>query len=288
MTARAKPDASPGLPKDPAEYRRAPLGLGLWSLMALCLLCVLAGAGVAAFLPRFLPSPVEAPRRPAAAVEPAPMPAAAAPPTASADVAEIRRLNARIAALETKDARTSEAAASLVAAAALLEATQGSAPFSREVAALQAVAPDLPELPALARIAAEGVPSRAALAADFPAYAAQAASAARIPGPEARLADRLVYGLSRVVSVRRTSDVSGSSPDAHLARAERALGEGDVAGALRALEGLPAAARDSLAPWRAKAERRAEIDRAAERLRVRAMRDLRAAGLAAPAQGGAA
>ncbi|MGA0606120.1 COG4223 family protein [Phenylobacterium sp. VNQ135] len=277
------------LPKDPAAYRRAPFGLGLWSLMALCLLCVLAGAGVAAFLPRFLPTPatVPHPAEPVQAV-PAVAPAAPPPPAESADAAEIRRLNARISVLETEGARTSEAAASALAAAALLEATQSSAPFTREIAALRAAAPDLPELAALGRAAAEGAPSRAALAAEFPAYAAQAASAARTPDPDAKLADRLIYGLSRVVSVRRTSDVRGASPDALLARAELALNEGDVAGALKILEALPAPARESLAPWRAKAERRAEIDRHAARLRARAVRDLQAAGVAPAAVGGAA
>jgi hypothetical protein len=287
MSAPADSVVTSGLPKDPAEYRRAPLGLGLWSLMALCLLCVLAGAGVAAFLPRFLPNPAPA-APPAAAIAPAPAPAPPPAQTAASDAAEIRRLNARIAALETEGARTSEAAASALAAAALVEATQGSQPFARELSALRTTAPDLPELQALARVAAEGAPSRAALAAEFPAYAAQAASAARTPGPDAKLADRIIYGFSRVVSVRRTSDVRGASPDAALARAELALAEGDVAGALKALDELPPQAGDAVAPWRLRAERRAEIDRHAARLRARAVRDLQAAGIGRPIDGAAA
>lgn len=278
MTVDPDPIRAPGLPKDPAEYRRRPPlaafgGLGLWSLLALCLLCILAGAGVSGLLPRFLPTP-----------PPAPPPVAAAPPPVQAPIqasltesAEVERLRARIAALESQGARTSEAAASAVAAAALIEASQGARPFAAELAALRAAAPDLPELAALSRVAAEGAPTRAALAAGFPAYAARAASAARTPGADAKLDERAIYALSRVVSVRRTSDIRSDTPDARLARAELALAEGDVPGALKALEGLPPKAQESLADWRAQAERRAEIDRAAARLKARAVRDLRAA-----------
>ena len=36
--------SQPDLPKDPAEYRPKPLmGVGFWAMIALCVLCVLAG-----------------------------------------------------------------------------------------------------------------------------------------------------------------------------------------------------------------------------------------------------
>lgn len=281
MTLRADPASSPGLPKDPAEYRRRPLGLGLWSLLALCLLCVLVGVGGGVLAPRLL-----AERRPAPAAQPAAEVQAAAPVVQPAEAiapaapAEVERLNARIAALESQGARTSEAASAALAAAALIEATQGSQPFAVELAALRATTPDLPELAALARVAQQGAPSRAALAADFPRHAAKAASAARAPGADAKFDDRVIYLLSRIVSVRQVSDTQGDSADAALARAELALMQGDVAGALKALDGLPPQARDSMAAWRAQAERRAEIDRQAARLRTRAVRELQAAGVA--------
>lgn len=276
MTLRAET----ALPKDPAEYRRRPLGLGLWSLLALCLLCVLVGVGAGVMAPRLLPDrtpqPAAPPPAPAAALAPAEAPA----PAPVAEAAEIQRLNARIAALESEGERTSEAAAAALAAAALIEASQGSEPFAVELAAVRAAGPEAPELAALARVAQQGAPSRAVLAAEFPRHAARAASAARTPGPEAKLGERVVYGLSRIVSVRRVSDTQGANPDALLARAEQALMQGDVEGALKALDGLPSEARASLAEWRGKAERRAEIDRQAARLRGRAVRDLEAAGIA--------
>lgn len=279
----APPD--PALPKDPAEYRPRPLmGLGFWALMALCVLCVLAGVGVAFLAPRFLPvrSPAPppaveaAPPADLAAPAQAPAPAATLRPSAAAATAtaEIARLNARILDLESEGERTSEAAAAALAAAALVQASQGSRPFARELTALQAVAPDLPELAALTPLAQAGAPSRAALAASFPDYAARAATAARRPVEGAGLQARVAYALTRIVSVRRVSDVSGSGADAVLARAERALEEGDVDAALDALAALPPPARAAIAPWRDRAERRAEIDRQAAALRARALRDL--------------
>jgi len=276
--------SDPALPKDPADYRRgARPALGLWSLLALCGLCLLVGAGAALMAPlvapRLLPGGAPPATAPKSAPAAAPTPPAALPaPPLQEDDAEIARLNARIATLESQGARTSEAAAAALAASVLVETTQGSRPFAGELEALRRAAPDLPELAALARVAETGAPSRAALAAAFPEYAARAATAARRPADGARVGDRIVYVMSRVVSVRRVGDVSGSGPDAALARAERALGEGDVPRALKALDALPPAARDALAPWRAGAERRAEIDRQVAALRARATEDLATQG----------
>jgi hypothetical protein len=267
----------PDLPKDPAEYRPKPLmGWRFWVMMAFGFICVLAGAGVAMLLPRLLPvkpdAPAAAPVTPSAPVpaEPPRSPAAAisAPDTVAA-------LNARIAALETQGEQTSHAAVAALAAAELVEASQGSRPFGRELAALRAAAPDLAELAALSDLAEQGAPSRAALAAAYPTYAARAASRAHEPGAGAGLGERLAYTATRVVSVRRVDDITGASPDARLARAEAALNRGDVQGALQSLDGLPAAAQHALAPWRAGAERRAEIDREVAALRRQAGEALR-------------
>jgi hypothetical protein len=67
-----------------------------------------------------------------------------------------------------------------------------------------------------------------------------------------------------------------------LARAERQVEDGDLDRALRTLDRLPPAARDAMAPWRNRAERRAEIDRSAQALRARALQTL-----ASEARGGA-
>jgi len=272
----------PGLPKDPAEYRPKPLmGLGFWALIAFGVLCVLAGAAVALLGPKLLPTtpPAPAATQTSSALTPAPatLPIVVTSPTAD----EVARLNARIAMLENQGARTTEAAAAALAAAQLVEASQGSKPFGRELATLRAATPGLPELTRLARLAESGAPSRTALAASFPPYAAKAARRARKPAADADLGQRIAYVAAKVVTVRRVDETSGSTPDAILARAELALQEGQVAPALKALDGLPPKARDALAPWRLEAERRAQIDREVAALRARAVRALQAPGPAA-------
>ena len=261
----------PGAPRDPAEYRpRSLMGPSFWALIALCVLCVLAGAGVATLAPRYLAN------KPAPRAEPAPVSAIPAgqpfaqilapPVTALAPPAtptgEIDRLNARIAALESQESRTSGAAVAALAAAALVEASQGSRPFPAELAALRTAAPEAP------------ASARWERAASFPDYAARAVSAGRTPAEGSGVGDRLIFAISKFVSLRRVGDVAGDSPDARLARAERALQDGDIQGGLKALDGLSPASREALAPWRARAERRAEIDRQAAALRARALRDL--------------
>ena len=79
-----------------------------------------------------------------------------------------------------------------------------------------------------------------------------------------------------MVSLRRVGDVDGDSPDALLARAERLVSDGDLDRAFRLLDRLPPAAREAMAPWRTRAERRAEIDRGAQALRARALTELAA------------
>lgn len=263
------------LPKNPAEYRPRPLlGAGLFALIAFGVLCVLAGAAVAYLGPRLLPPKPQAPAmRPAPAASPTPPPAAAPTPP-SAPSAEIETLKARIALLESQGARSTEAAAAALAAAGVIDASRTSRPFAEEIAALRKTAPDLPELATLGRLAETGAPSRAALAASFPDFAARAAVRARKPPADAGVVDRFVYAASTVVRLRRIDDTTGKSPDALLARAEQALQEGDVLSALKALDSLPPAAQRALAPWRADAERRAEIDRQVAALRARAWQDL--------------
>jgi hypothetical protein len=287
------PSSDPQLtaPMDPAEYRPRPLlGVTFWAMIAFGVVCVLAGVALATYGPKLLagrPAPpavreaAVSPERPATAVAPPVVipPAVLPAPAASADV---ERLSARVTALETHEIRASQAAAAALAAAAAVEASQGSGPFAEQMAGLVATSPLSPELHALARLAEVGAPSRAALAASFPDYAARAASAARAPGDGAGLWAQITYELSRIVTLRRVGDVPGDSVDAVLARAERQVEDGDLDHALQTLDRLPMKARDALAGWRTRAERRAEIDRNAAALRARALLALTAAPAEAP------
>lgn len=270
----------PDLPKDPAAYRRRPIsGLGFAAMVAFGVVCVLAGAGLAVLGPRLIPGRDVA-AAPSAGSEPrATTPADALPIVVASPAAdEVARLNARIVTLESQGARTTEAAAAALAAAQLVDASQGSKPFDRELATLRATGPDLPELARLTRLAETGAPSRTALAASFPPYAAKAVSRARKPPGDGNLRQHLAYAAARIVTVRRVDDTAGTSPDAIVARAELALQDGQVVAALKALDALPPKAREAIAPWRLDAERRAEIDRQIGALRTRAVRALQAPG----------
>lgn len=270
--------SEPGAPRDPADYRPKPLlSLGFWAMMALIVLCVLAGAAIVLLAPRLWPAhpepraeaPIEALPVAAAPVTVPAQPGPEAPPSP-----EVGRLTERVTALESHEKAATSAAAAALAAAALVEASQGSGPFVQELAAARAAAPGAPELAVLQRLAETGAPSRAALADSFPDYAARAASAARAPGDGAHLADRIGYALSRVISVRRVGDAAGDDADGLLAQAERQVADGDIDRALRTLDRLPPRAREAMTPWRTRAERRAEIDRQAAALRARALSDL--------------
>jgi hypothetical protein len=267
-------------PKDPARYRRRGRA-DAWRLAAVGALCAALAVAATILAPRMLaarPEPAGAGLFHSTAAD-----ALAAPPTADAvepapDASgDVARLNARVAALEDQEKAWREAASAALAAAALIEATQGSAPFAEDLAALREVAPDAPELAGLIPLSQTGAPTRAALAASFPDYAARAAAAARAPGEGAALSARIAHAVSRIISVRRVAETTGDGPDARLARAERLIADGDLPAALRTLDRLPEPAREAMAPWRAGAERRAEIDRRAAALRARAMRALRQA-----------
>ncbi|MET3526456.1 COG4223 family protein [Phenylobacterium koreense] len=273
-------------PRDPGAYSRRRRGLGVGAVVLFGLACLAGGYALANFGPQLYPTKPRTGMAPALSVETfappaalpeapatsAPAPVEAAPPAPDAAMAQ------RLEVLEADRARLNSAAASTLAAGVLMQAAQGSRPFAQEVKALAAVAPSL-DLRALTVDAERGAPSRWALAASFPDYAARAASAARAPGEGAGIMARITYALSRVVALRRIGDVPGSSADAVLARAERQVEDGDIVAALATLEALPPSAQDALAPWRDRAERRAKIDREISRLRDQALGDLaRSAG----------
>lgn len=264
-------------PRDPATHRSKPLlGWGFWVVIVFGLLFVLAGAAVAFLGPRLL-TPRTAPEALSTLAPAVPGPAALYPANAepaprAAD--EVARLRARIAILESQGTRSTEAATAALAAAALMDVAQTSRPFAAELDSLRLVAPDLPELAALGRLATTGAPSRGALAASFEEIAARVASRSRKPPTDSGVWAAIAYTAGKIVTVRRVDDLYGEGTDALVARAERALQEGDVVAALKLLDRLPATGREAMAVWREGAERRAGIDREVAALRSRALRDL--------------
>jgi hypothetical protein len=271
-------------PRDPAEYGRQRLiGRGFWAGIGVSLMVMAALLAVWRFGPRLFvaaphapaEAPVAAEDAPVAGQTPRPLPAERPiPADATPASADIERLAQRLDSLEAQQSRTAEQAAAALAASVLLDAAQSSRPFADELAALTAVSPPTTDLRALRRLAQVGAPSRTELAVDFPDYAARAAAASRSLGDGGGLWARIKAALSRVVMLRRVGDVPGKGVDATLARAEHLVQEGDIDHALRALDTLPQAGRDAMAPWRARAERRAEIDRRVAAVRADALEDL--------------
>ena len=262
-----------------------------WALLAFVAVVAIAVAAFIRFGPP-LPPPLDFSPAPKPGSEvtpslsPAPSPVAVDAPTPApapaVPAADLARLEARLDDLEAGRTRTAASARSALAAATLLSTAQTSRPFVRELSAVEALAPADLDLSGFAALAATGAPSRAALALEFPDFAARAAAAARQPGETAALGERLLAGLSRVIVVRPVGRLAGDAPEARLARAEVQLNEGDLEAALTSLAGLPPAAQAALSPWWDKAQARARLDRQAAALGERALRDLARLEEAAP------
>jgi hypothetical protein len=277
----AAPDPAELAPsRDPAAYGRRPLFTSsFFAWLLLCLACLAIGgvAGRFAF-PSEPASKPEAlstdagPRAPIVAPPPlASAPIAASPGSAAAaSTGTDAALADRVARLETAASRQNQAAAETLAAASLSVAAQGAAPFDRDLAAYERLAPDDPDLRALVPLAARGAPSRATLAATLPDFAAAAVVALREPGRDAGFLTKLWALFGKVVIVRNV-DPAGHGVDGVLALAQSQASAGDVEDAVQTLQRLPPVARAQLADWVAAANRRIEIDQRIAAVRARAL-----------------
>lgn len=192
----------------------------------------------------------------------------------TASGADLNAVNDRLDRVEAAQARTARAASAAVAAAALADAAQTSRPFLNELVTLERLTPDARDLADLRDLAETGAPTLAALAAEFPEVADRAAAASRTAGTDTSLLSRIGDALAALITVRRTGDLSGNSPDAILARAERRVAQGDIEAALTILKALPAGGQRATADWRERAHRRVEIERRIRDLRTAALRNL--------------
>lgn len=171
----------------------------------------------------------------------------------------------RETAVVTRDEATSVHLA-VLATNQLTIAVNRSGPFAAELKALQAVAPEStrPALETLAPYSATGVLTVETLRARFPAVArAVAATKATLSGDS--WTERTLNRLTQLVSIRKTGPdaIAAGGTDGRLAEAEQVLAKGDLAAAIKALEGLdtPAAA-EAAAPWVEAAKARLAVDEA--------------------------
>ena len=290
MTAAPDPAETVDLaaPRDLAEDspRRRGLGLAFWAMIGFGFICILAGLAFSRFAPVLFPVKTPAASAPAAAATPPETPAATAqpappPPLAPTPAlapqpaqAQVLVLSGRVDRLEADQRRAAHAAAEALAAAELSEASASSLPFANQLAGIDRLLPDSADLRDLRLLAATGAPSRAALAVELAGLADRAAVAARAPEPNSGLAAHITHALAAVFTLRRVDKLTGSSPDAILARAQQRANDADIEGALKAVDALPKGGQTALAEWRAHAERRVAIDRHVAALRGQALRDL--------------
>jgi hypothetical protein len=279
------PDDIAGLPRDPHDYslRRRGLGLAFWAAMAFGLVCILAGIAIDRYGPKLFPThpaPTSPQHGAVSELQPTPLTPSpsdaanagqAAPGAAPTDLAS---LTARMDQLSADDQRLRQAAAEALAAADVGQAAQTSRPFADQLVTLQRLLPDSPDLRTLVGYAASGAPSRAALAMQLDGLADRVAVAAREPPKDSGALAHLGHMLAAVFTIRRVDRLTGSDPDAILARAQAHADDGDIEGAVAELDNLSAPGRDAAGAWRAEAERRIEIDRLTAAIRDSAERDL--------------
>lgn len=202
------------------------------------------------------------------AIEKAPMANALSPESIAAYERELDALRQSVtdqqAALEAQrteiQAMTTEAlqaeansednAALAASRAALAEVTalvQTGKPFAGPLSVLTANGVAIPE--ALSAAAADGVPTLATLAGEFPDLARKALSAARRSGEPDETGGGFGAFLQKQLGARSVTPQEGNDADAVLSRAEAAVNTGDLETALTEIEALPDAAKAELAGW---------------------------------------
>jgi len=188
--------------------------------------------------------------------------------------ARTETLTGRIEALENRLRRLEEAASAdakqallVLSYSALRRAAEAGRPIDAELRALADLAERdsraglQPALERLGALSATHPPTVSALKERFPAVVHDILDAARLPDG-ANWWQRLWARLTGLVTVRRTGEIAGDDPAAIVARAEARLADGNVAGAVAALERLTGPAAGAAEGWLAAARQRLALDAA--------------------------
>jgi len=171
-------------------------------------------------------------------------------------------------AAEQKALATARASALIGIAARLSAALDSGLPFASDLELMKPLAKDDAKLGdcivALQPHAATGVASRTALTGEFPGVAKASLSDDLA---DDSFGERLLGKLKALVSLRRVgADVPGDTTEAKLARAEAALGAGDIAKAVEILKSLSPQAARATSSWLASAESLLAAQRAVDQL----------------------
>jgi hypothetical protein len=202
------------------------------------------------------------------------------------EIATVTAVESRVKDMEARAQEVSprEAKAALVLAVShLSDAVTRSIPFTDELDSLKAVAKDdagfAEPIGVLESQAGTGIPSLIGLRASFPEVARDV-SRVHADWTGEDWVDKALTRVTSLVSVRKTGTdaMADLGTDGALAKAEGALANGDVAAAVKALEGLEGPPAEAAAPWLAEARKRLSALEALASLRQRAIALLAAGG----------
>ena len=153
--------------------------------------------------------------------------------TAEERAAEIEKASAAAQADAQRQAELSE----------LKSAIEAGSSFEDEIGAFDNVPPEL------AASAKDGIPTLVILQSQFPDAARQALASSQTVPEDASTGERLAAFLRRQTNARSIAPRDGDDPDAILSRAEAALSNGDLSGAVAEVTTLPPAAQAAMEPW---------------------------------------
>lgn len=159
-------------------------------------------------------------------------------------------------AIESNAIASARAATARASLAVIQGSLESGAPFGNALNDL-AGSLDEPVPAALEAVAAEGVPTLAAIQDIYPDAARAALATARSEGAAGEESSGLGSFLRNQLDVRSVEPQEGDSADAVLSRTEAALKEGRLNDALAEAAALPEVARGALAEWSTLAEKRA-------------------------------
>ncbi len=155
----------------------------------------------------------------------------------------------------------------LAVAVALKAKLQDGQPFTKELSALETLRADPNALAVLKPLAAQGIPSAAALAASF-AAPARAIAAAPPPRPqgEAAWTDKISAALGRLVRVTPIDPAQGEDPVSLTVRIQTALAKDDSTAAFALWQKLPEPARRDTAGFGRDLDQRIKAERAVSQI----------------------
>lgn len=195
-----------------------------------------------------------------------------------AQVAADARLSSLEQSLTQLSGKVEEAAeapstALIVAASSLKAAIDRGTPFLTELETYATLNPGAPQIAELRNLAASGVPTRTAIAAEADAAANAMIAAARPVDPNAGVLDRLASSAMGLVQVRPVGMVEGAGVPETTARIEAAVQAGDYARAITEVETLPGQAQAAGATFIERLKARMAADQLVDEAMAAALRN---------------